>query len=49
MPVVCGTNLLQSDLHDLLGDALKHEDKQGEEGQLFTSIYLFGPRLKTQA
>jgi signal transduction histidine kinase len=31
MPVVCGTDLLQSDLHDLLGDALKHEDKQAKE------------------
>jgi signal transduction histidine kinase len=31
MPVVCGTDLLQSDLHDLLGEALKHEDKQAKE------------------
>jgi signal transduction histidine kinase len=31
MPVVCGTDLLQSDLHDLLADALKHEDKQAKE------------------
>lgn len=31
MPVVCGAELMQSDLHDLLGDALKREDQLARE------------------
>ena len=31
MPVVCGAELLQSDLHDLLGEALKRGDEQAKE------------------
>src|SRR5262245_8705313 len=31
MPVVCGAGLMQSDLHELLGDALKRGDKEAKE------------------
>jgi len=31
MPVVCGADLMQSDLHELLGDALRREDAGAKE------------------